>query len=84
MIKNNTIALYENWNADSGRAIASIHTIQTMNVGNSVTKIMNFEGKRYYIHIENKDSTNSVDDYVAIRSKQGHEMIYPLECQKSL
>lgn len=62
------------------RQLASIEGIRTKIAGNGFTKIMNFEGQRHTIHVANVNSPSQVEDYLVIRSREGHELTYPLDC----
>lgn len=65
---------------DKGRTIASLRTKKTFK---GFTKNLNYEGNKIKIHIEDTNSLSDVNDYMTIRSREGHEMIYPLTCSKS-
>ena len=70
----------------NGRKLASLElafsNVRTRNTHKGFTKILSFEGHKHTIHIENKNSFNDVNDYLTIRSPQGHEIIYPLNCSR--
>jgi hypothetical protein len=80
-ISTNTITLRGD-ESENGRAIASIAAIRTRRSGNGFTKIMNFEGHKYGLHIEDTNSFSEVNDYITIRSSRGHEVTYPISCQR--
>lgn len=67
--------------SESNRLIASVRPERTKYHSNGLTKYIKFEGKNYTLHIENWNKFSEVDDYVAIRSAQGHEITYPLNCE---
>tara|TARA_R110000868_G_scaffold379542_2_gene645424 strand:+ start:14873 stop:15241 length:369 start_codon:yes stop_codon:yes gene_type:complete len=62
------------------RQLASIDGIRTKISGNGFTKIVSFEGQRHTIHVANVASPSQVEDYLVIRSREGHELTYPLDC----
>lgn len=68
----------------SGRSIASLSYSQratrTKHHANGFSKIMSFEGKKYTLHIEDTKNFSELNDYISIRSKEGHEITYPLYC----
>ena len=74
--------LEERMRMNEGREIASINSVRTRASGQGFTKILNFEGKKHTIHIEDENNFSSVNDYIVIKSKQGHEITYPLECER--
>jgi hypothetical protein len=79
VIEKKEVTIY-NFRGDdhSGRKIASSITKKR---SNGFDQIIHFEGNRYQLHIENRYLLNSVDDYISIRSPQGHEIIYPIKCK---
>lgn len=46
-----------------------------------MTKIVNFENQKHTIHIEDVNNFSDVNDYITIKNKSGHEIIYPLSCK---
>jgi len=65
------------------RSIASVDSARTKLVGSGFTKVLFHDGAKHIIHVEDKKSFSELDDYLIIRSAEGHEMTYPLECQQS-
>lgn len=67
-----------------GRRLASIgrtfEYVRTQKTHSSLTKFVNFEGNKHTIHIENKNGFSYVNDYISIKSREGHELTYPLNC----
>jgi len=61
----------------------SIPTMRTKHSNNGVDRISFFENKKHTFHIEDSQSFNSANDYLAIKNQQGHEIVYPLDCSKS-
>lgn len=46
----------------------------------SVNKVFEFEGKNYKLFIKNKNQFSELEDFVSIRSVNGHMITYPLSC----
>ena len=67
------------------REVASLdgQAVRTKFSHSGMEKFMMVDGKKFTIHIENLKQMNEVDDYILIRSKEGHEMTYPISCQNS-
>ena len=61
----------------------SFENLRTRWNGNSVEKIGHFENYKHTIHIDDVNNLSDVNDYISIRSQEGHEMIYPLNCQRA-
>lgn len=67
--------------SEQGRHIASVVNLRTRVTPTGFTKVMNYEGNKLSIHVENKESFSEVSDYLSIRSPKGHEIIYPIFCE---
>lgn len=46
----------------------------------SLTKTFQFEGHSYKLHIRDVNHFDEVEDFVNIKSPQGHQITYPLSC----
>lgn len=51
--------------------------------GETLTKKFHHHMDEVKIFIKNKHEPNMITDYISIRSVQGHEITYPLECVKT-
>lgn len=82
VIKENGIAISKPLLDNLGeRSVASLQAVRTKYMGTGFDKVAFHQGQKNVIHIENTNSFSEVDDYLLIRSVEGHEMIYPLTCQ---
>lgn len=77
-----TFHLEKNWK-DQLRLPASLdgQMLSTRYTANGLTKTVQFEGHKHIIHIHDKEKFSELEDYIVIRSKEGHEITYPLNCQ---
>lgn len=66
----------------NNRKLASTAIIRESIESKGVNKIVLFEGHKYSIHIEDLKNFDQVNDYLIIRSKEGHEITYPIHCQR--
>ncbi len=66
--------------ASVSRNIASVQKVRTKKEGMGFTKILNYEGNKYTIHIASSEKFDEVEDYLSIRSEKGHEITYPINC----
>ena len=64
------------------RNVASEISVRTRVMGNGFSKFFYLAGKKYTVHIDDQANFSDVDDYMIIRSSNGHEITYPLECNK--
>lgn len=81
VIKDNSITFYSDGEYGSGRALASISKIRTKREMRGFTKVTNFEGHKYIIHISDLENFSDVNDYVVIKSRNGHNITYPIVCK---
>ncbi|MDD0851480.1 hypothetical protein HBN50_00165 [Halobacteriovorax sp. GB3] len=72
-IKNDRLVL-------EGRNLASTVAQRMRKTATGFTTYFSFQGKKHKLHIDNTNSFSELDDYIQMRSKQGHEMTYPLTC----
>lgn len=68
---------------ETGRSISSIEMVRTEKRHLGFDKIVQLQGLKHRIHIENQGSFSETQDYLVITSPKGHEMTYPLSCRKS-
>lgn len=64
-----------------GRTPAQALIGRTHQVGNEVTKHYQLGGQKYQIHFDDVTNSNEMNTYISIKSKQGHEVTYPLNCK---
>ena len=51
--------------------------------GSRLQRVIHFEGNRYSIRIEDLERFDETADKLVIRTSAGHEMTYPIQCQKN-
>lgn len=74
-----TIKDHEDFGA--ARVVASINRVRTKNEGSGFTKVLFHSGSKHIIHVGDKNNFSELDDYLIIRSDEGHEITYPLHCK---
>jgi hypothetical protein len=79
-IKENHISFFNEFSENKNREIASLVS-RSKSDATGVTKIVDFENQKHTIHIENTNNFSDVNDYLLIKNKMGHEMMYPITCQ---
>lgn len=80
VIDNQKVSISQPLKINQNRAVASVEGVRTKFEGTGFTKVLFYNGAKHIIHIEDKKNFSVVDDYLIIRSNEGHEMTYPLEC----
>jgi hypothetical protein len=81
-IKNSKVTFFNEFDTGAKRELASVSS-RTNLLEKGLTKIVNFENKKHTIHIENIEHFSDTEDYIIIKAKSGHEVIYPLSCQNN-
>ena len=81
--RENIVIKLENNNLKfDGRFPAETVVQRTKLRGKSLSKIFFIAGDKHTLHIENTNAFNEFNDYINIKSRQGHEMTYPMNCMK--
>ncbi|MAX66724.1 MAG: hypothetical protein QF441_03380 [Bacteriovoracaceae bacterium] len=80
-IQGETVAFHDTQKI-KGRSISSILDSKTRNSHKGFNKTVYQDGYKHLIHIENKNSFNSTDDFLAITSPKGHKMTFPINCNQ--
>jgi hypothetical protein len=77
-IQESTIAFHKE--SGEGRSISSVLGARTQKTYSGFRKTLYVNGNKHLIHIENQNSLNNTEDFMAITSPKGHKMTYPLTC----
>lgn len=80
-IEDQRVSIQQPLRLNNERSVASVAGVRTKLEGNGFTKVLFHNGSKHIIHIDDSKSFSYVDDYLIIRSNEGHEMTYPLECK---
>jgi hypothetical protein len=85
VIEQGRIVMHSEGHTQGVRQIASelneIRSFRTQLTSQGVSRIINHNGLKYSIHVNNLNSPSELDDYVAIKNGEGHEVVYPLNCK---
>ena len=65
----------------SGRNPAQVKVQRTRYSGKSITKIFYINGSKHTVFLNNAYSPDQLEDHLTIKSRQGHEMTYPMNCK---
>jgi hypothetical protein len=80
-INENKVTFFNEFDSTAKRELASVVSRARSNQA-GVTKIVDFENQKHTIYISNLNQFSEVDDYIIIKAKSGHEVTYPLTCEK--
>ena len=79
VLRENSVTFIDK-NNDPLRAIASSIPARTKFVNSGLNQILSYEDKKYFIHVSNLENFNDVEDYVEMKTMEGHNIIYPIKC----
>jgi len=80
-VSDKRVTFFNEFDSKAKRELASVVSRSKSN-DMGVTKVVEFENQKHTIHIANMNSFSDVNDYIIIRSRSGHEVTYPLSCEK--
>jgi hypothetical protein len=80
-VSEKNITFFNEFETGAKRELASVSSKSKPN-GTGVTKIVDFENQKHIIHITDLNSFSEINDYIIIKSRSGHEVTYPLTCEK--
>jgi hypothetical protein len=80
-IKNARVTFFNEFDTAAKRELASVIS-RSRSTEKGMTKIVDFENQKHTIHIADESHFSDIDDYIIIRAKSGHEVIYPLICEQ--
>lgn len=78
-IEGSTVAFHKE--QKNGRSISSVLESRTQASLQGFRKTIYKDGHKHVINIENRNSFNSDNDFLAITSPKGHKMTFPINCQ---
>lgn len=79
-IKDSKVTFFNEFDSHAKRELASVNSF-SQNLAAGFTKTLDFENQKHIIHIADSKNFSDLNDYLIIRAKNGHEVIYPLSCQ---
>ena len=80
-VNEKKITFFSEFDSHAKRELASVSSrSKTVNLG--ITKIVDFENQKHTIHIANVNNFSDVNDYIIIKARTGHEVTYPITCEK--
>lgn len=80
-VSDKKVTFFNEFDSHTKRTLASV-TSRSKNENMGVTRVVQFENQKHTIHIANMNSFSDVNDYIIIKSKTGHEVTYPLSCER--
>ena len=80
-VSDKKIIFFNEFDSHAKRELASVSS-RSKSANTGLTKIVNFENQKHTIHISDMNNFSDLNDYIIIRARTGHEVIYPLTCEK--
>jgi hypothetical protein len=80
-VADQKITFFNEYDNTARRELASLNS-RNKPSPQGLTKIVDFENQKHTIHIGSLENFSDVEDYIIIKSNDGHEVTYPLTCEK--
>lgn len=80
-VSDKKITFFSEFDSHAKRELASVVSRSKSSAG-GITKFVDFENQKHTIHITDMNNFSDVNDYIIVRSRQGHEVTYPISCEK--
>lgn len=80
-VSDKKVTFFNEFDTKAKRELASAPS-RTKNNAKGVTKFVDFENQKHTIHINDMEKFSDVDDYIIIKARTGHEVTYPITCEK--
>lgn len=80
-VSDKKVTFYNEFDSRAKRELASV-TGRSKPSENGLTKVVDFENQKHTIHISDMNNFSDVNDYIIIKSRTGHEVTYPLTCER--
>ena len=80
VIRNNSVTFINKNDDTYNRAIASIAPARTQVIGKGFNQVLLHDNKKFHIHVSDVTNFNEVNDYIEIKTMEGHNIMYPISC----
>lgn len=79
-INDDGVTFFQEGDSNLSRKLASVQS-RTKKSGLGFSKTLSFENQKHTIFIKDVKNFSEVEDYIVIKSLNGHEVTYPLTCK---
>lgn len=80
-VSDKKVTFFNEFDNHAKRELASVVS-RSKSTSEGITKIVDFENQKHTIHITDMNNFSDVNDYIIVKSRQGHEVTYPISCEK--
>ena len=80
-VSDKKVTFFNEFDNQTKRELASVVS-RSKSTSKGMTKIVDFENHKHTIHITDMNNFSDVNDYIIVKSRQGHEVTYPISCEK--
>ena len=80
-VSGKKVTFFNEFDSQNKRELASVMA-KTKSNDKGVTNTVSFENQKHIIHIADENALSDLNDYIIIKSRTGHEVTYPLTCEK--
>jgi hypothetical protein len=81
LISHGAVAFSKGEYSAQARSISSVDNVRTEKKHKGFIKILQLDGQKHRIRINNVEAFSEVEDSLKITSPKGHEITYPLTCR---
>ncbi|MBC7713216.1 MAG: hypothetical protein H7177_07750 [Rhizobacter sp.] len=79
-VSDKKITFFNEFDTHAKRELASV-IAKNKSEAQGITKVVDFENQKHTIHITDMNNFSDVNDYIIVKSREGHEMTYPITCE---
>ena len=80
-VNDKKVVFFNEFDTKAKRELASTPS-RTKSSEKGITKYVDFENQKHTIHINDMENFSDVNDYIIIKARTGHEVTYPITCEK--
>ncbi len=78
-VSDKKVTFFSEFDNQAKRELASVAS-RSKTSATGITKVVEFESQKHIIHIADESNFSDVNDYIIVKSRQGHEVTYPISC----
>ena len=80
-VSDKKVTFFSEFDSHAKRELASV-VARNKSEAQGITKVVEFENQKHTIHITDMNNFSDVNDYIIVKSRAGHEVTYPLSCER--
>jgi hypothetical protein len=80
-VSDKKVTFFNEFDVKAKRELASAAS-RSKSSDKGITQYVDFENQKHTIHISDTQNFSDVNDYIIIKARTGHEVTYPITCEK--